>query len=764
MPFIILAIFVASILTALFYKRYGKLVIALLSLLFIVIVAFFSRYLAPVTHGKTFTTTYSWIESLHINLSFYIDGLSLFFVLLISVFGLLVFLYAFSYMKHYDQRNRFFSYLLFFMGAMLGVVLSANLISLFVFWELTSFSSFLLIGFNHEKKDSRKAARQALLITAGGGLALMSGFILLEVITSSGFNMLEILDQPDTIATSSLKTASIILIALGCFTKSAQFPFHFWLPNAMAAPTPVSAYLHSATMVKAGVYLILRLNPAFIDFLLWHYLLGIVGAITMIWGAYKALQVDDLKKILAYTTISALGIFFMMIGFGGADALNAVMIYILAHAFYKGGLFLSAGSIDHQAGTRNISELSGLFKKMPYTSWAVILCFTSMAGLLPFLGFVGKESLYDVLFHEEGLMSNLYLALLFVASVFFTTISIEVIYKALFKVKSQDQKVTEAEFSMRVSPLFLAIGGLVLGLVPFLIEPIINYSAASSYGEPISKKLKLWHGFNLVFLLSAITWATGVALFFVRKSLKKYTMPDWLSSDYVYDKFLKGIKIISKGITMQIQNGLLRNYIATILLTFSVLIVLVLAYGDLFVLPATEELVKELQIYEMVIFALIVLAVVFLFKTRSRLIVTATFGIIGYSLALAYTLFSAPDVAITQFLAETLSLILLILILHKLPSYTLEKFIAHKKYFPVAVFFGLVMSYLSFIMLNLENNSSLKSYFLNKSVTEGKGENAVNVILVDFRALDTLGEITVLAITMIGIIALLRADAKKNKA
>ena len=761
----ILAVFFASILTPFFYNRYKKVVAPMLSLLLLGIIIYFSTFLGLIIKGKTITSMIPWIDSISVHLSFYLDGLSLFFALLISIFGLLVLLYSFQYMRHFPRQGRFFSYLLFFMGSMLGVVLSANLISLFVFWELTSFSSFLLIGFNNHKEDSRRAARQALLITAGGGLALMSGFILLEILTSSGFNFIEILNNSEKVVTSDLAAITIILIAIGAMTKSAQFPFHFWLPNAMTAPTPVSAYLHSATMVKAGVYLIFRLNPIFQELALWSHLLGLTGAITMSWGAFKAMQEDDLKRILAYTTISALGIFFMMTGIGGEDAFNAVIIYVMAHALYKGGLFLSAGSIDHQTGTRKVSELSDLTKKMPYTSIAILLCFASMAGIIPFLGFVGKESLYDVLYHSGDSFARIYLVLLFLAGVFFTAVSIEVIYHALIKKGSlQNKSIRETKFLMILSPFILALAGFLTGVIPnSIVQPLLKWSAAGIYQSDPSMKLKLWHGFNPVLLLSVITIISGIGAYLIRRSVRKFKKPDWMNSDFLYDKCMHGIERLSKNITVWVQNGFLRNYIAMVILTFSAIVVYTLAKGKLLALPNIHLLLEGMQIYELVIISLITIAVVFLFKTKSRLIVTATFGIIGYSIALAYTLFSAPDVAITQFLAETLTLILLILILHKLPSYTLKKFIAHKGYLPIAVIFGLIMSYISFTMLNLEKDAKLKTFFLEKSISAGKGQNAVNVILVDFRAFDTLGEITVLTVTMIGIIALLKVKPDKHK-
>ena len=754
---LILGIFVISLLTPVLYHRFRTFTLVGLSLVLLGSIGYFSTFIGAVVSGETIVEKVTWISSLDVHFSFLIDGLSLFFVLLISSFGLLIVLYSHEYMEDSPQRGRFFCYLLLFLGSMLGLVLSANLISLFVFWELTSFSSFLLIGFNHPEAESRRAARQALLITAGGGLALMAGFILLEISTDSGFNLIDILAQPDAVANSGLQTAAIVLIALGAFTKSAQFPFHFWLPNAMAAPTPVSAFLHSATMVKAGVYLIFRLNPLFEDVLLWQYLLGITGAVTMTWGALKAFQADDLKKIFAYTTVSALGIFFMMTGLGGKEAIDAALVYVLAHALYKGALFLSAGNIDHQTGSRRVSQLSDLGRKMPATGTAVMASLASMAGVLPLLGFVGKELLYDALYHAENEGSLLYLALLFLAGALFTAVSIEIVYHALLKRgQLQHRSIREAGLWMTVPPLLLATLSLGLGLVPGVaVEPLLQWSAASVHGEGPAMKLKLWHGFNLVLLLSVVTLLAGVGLYFIRQPLRRLRKPAWLTGDYWYDQAISGLQATARATTNLLQNGYLRKYIAMVVMAFSAMLIFVFAKGAVWRFVSLEGIAEGLQIYELVIFALTVLAVIFLFKVRSRLVVTATFGIIGYGIALAYTLFSAPDVAITQFLAETLTLILLILILHRLPRYTIQKPVERLRYLPFAILFGAVMAATSFLMMNQEKDSDLQRYFLEKSISEGKGKNAVNVILVDFRALDTLGEITVLTITMIGIVALL---------
>lgn len=751
-------VFLFAIVTGLFYERNTRLIQFVLATLLLSLLVYFGTFYSQIILGDSVVETNAWVASLHIGLDMYLDGLSYFFVLLILGIGLLVLLYSFQYMQHYQEKGRFFAYLLFFLGSMMGLVLSANPISLFVFWELTSLSSFLLIGFQNEKKESRRAARMALLITAGGGLALLAGLILLSILGGNSYDIPDLLTSKSFDTGSSLVTVTIMLIIIGAATKSAQFPFHFWLPGAMAAPTPVSTYLHSATMVKAGVYLILRVNPIVESIDLWGDSLGIVGAVTMTYGAFRSLQEDDLKKILAYTTISALGIFFMMVGVGGSAAVNSVVIYILAHALYKGTLFLTAGAIDHEAGTRKLSELSNLKIRMPITSIVMSLALASMAGLIPFIGFVGKEALYDVLYHASGTVEYVFLILLFVAGAFFTAVAIDVVKNAIFsKVQGDSSGFGEAGLLMLLPSSLLAASGLLFGIFPgILLEPLLKWTSAAALAGQTSLHLKLWHGFNVVFLLSLLTLLSGVVLYKFRRLFRVHSRPAWLQSDFYYDRLLLIIDYSAKVSTRIIQNGLLRNYIAVTVLVFCSVQFLVLLDSELFNWPTQNILFRELQIYEVVILVLVVIATGYLFKTRSKLIVTATFGIIGYSIALAYVLFSAPDVAITQFLAETLTLILLILILHRLPSYTLKERIPNRWYLPVAILFGLTMTFVSYTLLNSPKGSHLKSSVLTQSISQGKGQNAVNVILVDFRALDTFGEITVLTVTMLGIIALLR--------
>lgn len=768
----ILALLLTATAMPFLYKKYRPLSLLIAILVTGGVTAYFCFFIHPVVNHAAFTSDYLWAPAVGVNLSFYLDGLSLFFALLVSVFGWLITIYSISYIKSYAHAGRFFGYLLFFMGSMLGVVLSANLITLFIFWELTSFSSYLLIGFKNKNEKSRWAARQALLLTSAGGLALMAGFIMLGMNPAGGFDLTALLQASgDATPPEGVITASVILILFGAATKSAQFPFHFWLPNAMEAPTPVSAYLHSATMVKAGVYLIFRLNPLFEGVALWKDLLMLMGAVSMIWGAANALQADDLKKILAYTTISALGIFFMMTGGGSEKAIDAAILYVMAHALYKGCLFLVAGSVDHETGARKISALSDLGKKMPLTAAAAIGACLSMAGIIPFIGYIGKESLYEALHHSHQGVSTLLLILLIAASVVFVAIAVEISYNVFFKKgKMHDKPVHEASRGMAVPALALAAAGFIFGVFPSALpQPVLKSAAASIAGGETAMELKLWHGFNLVFVLSLITLAAGVVLYLFRESVRKgwkmVKRPVFLKSNAVYNLAISGLEKTAFHQTRLIQNGYLRNYISMFLIVFCLLAASTFFHFDFndLIADGGKKIWRGLQIYELAILTLILIAVIVLLTTDSRLVVTATFGIIGYSLALAYTLFSGPDVAITQILAETLTLLLLILILHRLPRYSITRYIVKFKYLFVACFFGGIMAFISFLTLTYEKNTELKDYFLLSSVPKGKGENVVNVLLVDFRAFDTLGEISVLVITMFGIIALLKTKNPEEK-
>ena len=722
---------------------------------------YFISLLPVVVSGEGVWVSYSWIPSLGIEISFLLDGLSLFFVLLISGFGFFIFLYASSYLKGHMYFDRFFIYLYLFMSSMLGLVLSGNLISMFVFWELTSLSSYLLIGFYNENETSRKNALQAMLVTVLGGLAMMAGIILTGMITGT-YSFSELLSSSQVLKDHPWYLVAMILILLGAFTKSAQFPFHFWLPNAMAAPAPVSAYLHSTTMVKAGIYLLARISPIFGNTPEWQIILTSVGGFTMITGAFLAIQYTDLKKILAYTTISALGVMVFLIGIGTPLAIKAAMVFLLAHALYKGTLFLVTGNIDHETGTREVNELSGLSKKLPYTAYAAVLAALSMAGVLPFFGFIAKEILYEAAMHFSA--GNVIIVLaVFLTGVAFTALALEIGFAVFFgKYRETPKKAHEAPPFMLAGPMLFATLGLVGGLfAEFLVQPLLGSSATAVLNVEQVLKLSLWHGFTLVLGLSLLTLFFGYLLFRIRYRIRGWAVH--IQSAYRfgpgagYQKLIPGLLSLATAQTRFFQNGSLRSYITTIVGFFTLLVLITLGTKNFnFDLWARVSLIQGLRLYEVVMVVLILVAFYIIITSKSRLTTLVSMGVLGYGIAIIFLFYGAPDVAMTQFLIETLTLVLFVLILHRLPSFIESKRFEGKLSIAVSVVFGLVMAYLLLMVTEFPLESELRTFYAQEAYPLGKGRNVVNVILVDFRQLDTMGEIAVLAIAAIGIFAMFK--------
>ena len=450
--------------------------------------------------GETLLVSWSWVPSLGVDFTLVVDGLSLLFGVIITLVGALVMLYAGAYLSGHSQLKQFYIYIVFFMLSMLGVVFSNNLITLFVFWELTSLSSFLLIGFYNEKGASRRAALQALLVTGSGGLFLLVGILTLGIVAGS-FDINVLVAQASSIQSHPLYAMIVILVLIGAFTKSAQFPFHFWLPDAMEAPAPVSAYLHSATMVKAGIFLLARLTPVLGGTEFWSGLIILVGAVTMLLSAWIAIGQTDLKRILAYSTISVLGILVFLIGIGSSLSIKAAMVLLVAHALYKGTLFLSAGSIDHETGSRDILKLSGLRKFMPVTALTMGLAALSQAGLPPMLGFISKELLYEVTLGSP--YKTLLTGIVLITNVLLVSVAGLVSLKPFFgKYIPLAKEPHEAPFAMWFGPIVLSGLGLLFGFFPGLMgDALIAPAVAASLGETVKVKLAIWHGFTPMLLL-----------------------------------------------------------------------------------------------------------------------------------------------------------------------------------------------------------------------------------------------------------------------
>ncbi|MDQ2077721.1 putative monovalent cation/H+ antiporter subunit A [Marinimicrobium sp. ABcell2] len=739
----------------------------LLALLPLGLTFYFVSHIPAVSNGEVILQSWDWMPGLDINLSFMLDGLSLMFALLISFIGTFILIYAGSYLRGHRYLGRFYVTMLCFMASMLGVVLSDNLISLFVFWELTSITSYLLIGFNHEDKDARKCALQGLLVTVGGGLALMAGLIMLGMAGGS-FELSEILNSDNDLLTSSFTVGMILCILAGTFTKSAQFPFHFWLPNAMAAPTPVSAYLHSATMVKAGVYLMARLNPGLGEHPLWTALLCSAGAVTMVLGAYLAYSATGVKKVLAYSTIMALGTLTMLIGIGTDHAMIAFATFLLAHSLYKGALFMIAGILDHETGTKDLTVMGGLRSAMPITAVAATVAGLSLAGMPPLFGFVAKEALFEAVLGApwQG-------AVLIVAAVASAILVIAVAGAIAVKpfwgaLGNTPKKPHEAPIGMLLGPIVLAFTSLLFGVVLYAPDTLLVAAAVTSVkGAPVDFYLSLWHGVNWPLILSIGSVVAGVTLYLLwnanrRILIKVNGAVSRFGPEAGYFKMMDGFVGIANWHTRVLQNGVMGNYMIVLVMTTVILTGYTLLSQHGFYLALN---LSDMNFYEGAIALLLTIAAIYVILTRSRLGAVATLGVLGFSVALIFILFSAPDLGITQVLVETLTVILLVLVLFKLPGFShySTRFEIWRDG-TVAVFFGVLMTLLVHAAIDVRYFESISSYFVQASYPDAQGRNIVNVILVDFRALDTLGELFVLAIAALGVFSMLnlRAEVKKS--
>lgn len=727
-----------------------------LALVPLAIGTFFLTHADQISGGTAISTSVPWVPDLDIALSFYLDGLSLLFALLIAGIGALVVIYAGGYLAGDSRLGRFYAYLFFFMGSMLGLVLADNVITLFVFWELTSISSYLLIGFDHERKESRTAALQALFVTGAGGLALLAGLLLLGM-AGGTFELSALRAHAEHIRGHEMYAPMLLLILAGAFTKSAQFPFHFWLPSAMEAPTSVSAYLHSATMVKAGVYLIARMNPILGETPLWFYLIATVGAVTTLLGAYLAFRATDLKQILAYSTISVLGTLTMLLGLGTERAIEAALVLLVAHACYKGALFLVAGAVDHSAHQRDVRQLGGLRSAMPITMTAAALAGLSMAGVLPAFGFIGKELYYEAVGHVGGVA---WACVAIAANMLLVAVVGLVCVKPFFGPKTAAAAhAHEAPFSLWLGPATLGALGLLLGVLPQTTAgPFVSASVAAVSGEPTAVKLALWHGVNLTLILSLFTLAGGVVLYVLRNRLLFLGKLDAavapLGPARLYQHWLEALNFTARWQTRVLQNGHLRFYLMTIIGTTVVLVWTALRNG---LLPRVAVDGLDVRFYEAALAALILLAALVAVRSRSRLASIAGLGVVGYAVAAIFILFGAPDLAMTQFVVETLTVILLVLVFYHLPDFkSFSSQRSRRRDALVALLTGGTITMLLLFATTVRSHRPVSDYFSKHSVPDGHGRNIVNVILVDFRALDTLGEITVLAIAGIGVYALLK--------
>ncbi len=763
LPVIVLAGFAGAALMAVVSASWAARIAAVTAAAVFVLAA---GAIAEVGVGMTVQAPFWSVPSLGIGGGLVLDGLSLIFALLISGIGALVFLYSGQYLKGDPRQRRVLVVLSLFMGAMLGAVLADDIILLFVFWEITSLASYLLVGTDSTNANARKAALKALLVTGGGGLALLAGLILVGMAAGTT-SISGIIAAREAVLAHPVAMPAMLLIILGCFTKSAQVPFHFWLPAAMAAPTPVSAYLHSATMVKLGIYLLARLNPVYADEMVWQSVLTWFGLATATAGAVLALRESDLKSVLAYTTVTALGTLVLLIGLAPDVSATAAMTFLIVHALYKAAFFLLAGIVDHKTGVRDLTALGGLYKAMPITAAAAVLAALSMAGLPPFVGFVGKELLYASTM-EADFGTELLLIGGFVVNATMVAIAGVLSYRLFFGPRMPTPKVPkDPHWTMYGGPVLLAALGLVAGGMPELIGGALVQPAASvMLGHPADVTLKLWHGFNVLLALSAATVAAGGVLFAQWKRLhprlSRASLFERAGPSRAYDSLLADTIAGCEAVTARIQHGSLAGYLRTLFLTAGLALLGTLLLRQGFAAPPLEEwLAVDPRALAFLLIAIGAAATAFAGTFLAAII---AMGLVGFATAVVFLTFGAPDVAFTQFAVETLMVVILAAAIVRLPISGADSRALPRKLKDgaVALVTGGAVTAVLLAVLAADFDPRLGEWFGAASVAEAHGRNVVNVILVDFRALDTLGEIMVLAISAFAIAALLRAGKKET--
>ena len=751
-----------------------------------------ARLIPMVASGHTYTHTYQWIPSLDINFTTYLDGLSMIFGLLISGIGSLVVLYSIFYLSSKESLQHFYCYLLLFMGAMLGVVFSDNLMVLYAFWELTSVSSFLLISFWHHRKASRAGAQKSMLITVTGGISMLAGFIMLHMMADS-YSVHEIIHQIESLSEHKLFIPTMVLILLGAFTKSAQFPFHIWLPDAMEAPTPVSAYLHSATMVKAGIYLVARLSPIFGGQILWFWLITTVGLITLFWGSFNAIKQTDLKALLAFSTVSQLGLIMSLVGMGSvayalefeadmviySQATFAALFHLINHSTFKGALFMMVGIVDHEVGTRDIRRLGGLMTIMPLTFTVAVIGSFSMAGMPPFNGFLSKEMFFAAVLHlkELDLFSISSFGILFpivawIASVFTFIYSMIIIFKTFLGrplVPKVERHVHEAPITLLIAPLILCL--LVIGLFFFpniLGEYILKPAMASIYPnltsvETLTPEIHAWHGINGEILMTVAVIFIGTLLYRLLGKWKSiyYLYPSKWSLNGLYTNFVSGSEWLGNKVTNIYMSGSLRHYTIYIYSFFIVSVGIFFFYSGAFSFNAEGN--ASIEWFEWSLIIVMLVAAIFILFVKSRITAIILNGVLGFGVTFFFVLFRAPDLALTQLVVESVTTVLFLLSFYYLPEWkpTKSSKFTMLSNSVISIAVGVLVSAISLAVLNYDKFNTISKYFEDAYELAG-GKNIVNTILGDFRGFDTMLEVVVLFIAGLGVYTLIKFKVKKG--
>jgi len=747
---------------ALWLLRRAPSAAPLLAAIPLLLFAAFCSFVPSVLAGNPIETVVDWLPSAGVALAFRVDGWSLLFSLLITGIGSFIFLYASRYLRGDADLPRFFAFLTLFMAAMLGAVLADDLVVLLVFWEATSLASFLLIGYRPEDAAARRSAQQGLLITTAGGLCLLAGAILLGSAAGT-FRISQIVADAAQVAAHPNAPVVIVLVALGAFAKSAQVPLHAWLPNAMVAPTPVSAFLHSATMVKLGVYLLARLNPVYGESPVWVGLLSCAGLATVITGAVLALRQTDLKRVLAYSTIVSLGTLVALIALPHGAAAAAVAVFLIVHALYKAALFMVAGIVDHETGTRDTSRLGGLARCMPITAAIALASALSMAGLPPFAGFVAKELLYEASLHSAG--SWLPAALALLGNAVMVAVGCVVAVRVFWgPPKGVHPPAHDPPWPMWLGPAVLAVAGVVLGVAPALAGELVGAAALAIAGRSVDVDLKLWHGITPPLALSALTLALGVLVYSqwdrLHRWLAGHSAIERLGPDLGYDRGLRLLQRLAAWQTNRVQTRSLRDYVGRTLAVFALAVLATLVAQGGWAWPGWPQ---AWTLHAALPF-LLVLAAWTVLRAHDFMRGIVAAGLVGFALALVFLFHGAPDLAFTQFSVEAVAVVVLLAIVGRMRFRGPDARPAsqRKRDAAIALAVGAMGSALLLSVLATPFDDRLSAFFREASVPLAQGRNLVNVIIVDFRALDTLGEITVLALAAMAAAAVIAGAARRT--
>ncbi|MGG4128183.1 Na+/H+ antiporter subunit A [Paenibacillus illinoisensis] len=757
----------------------------------VLLFSYFASLIPAVSQRNMVSGYVPWIPSLDIGFNLYLDGLSLLLTLLITGIGVLVVFYSIYYMDKKEDLNRFYLYLLMFMGAMLGVVLSDNMIVLYGFWELTSITSFLLIAFHYKRKASTSGAQKSFLITVFGGFAMLAGFMMMYLMTGT-FSIRATITEWGQIQDSALFLPALVLILIGAFTKSAQFPFHIWLPDAMEAPTPVSAYLHSATMVKAGLYVIARFTPIFGGEGTWFWLVTGVGLLTLCYGSFLAVKKNDLKAILAYSTISQLGLIMSLLGIGSAAlyfgygessavytvAITAALLHLFNHATFKAALFMVVGIVDHETGTRDIRKLGGLASFMPVTFTVALVGALAMAGIPPFNGFLSKELFFQAMVEVThlrifglGSWSILLPVLAWLASVFTLIYALIIVFKTFLgnrRTELPAEKLHEAPVGMLIPPVILGVLVITFGLFPDLLAGSLIEPAMASVlpalldgNEHFDVHFSLWHGITPELIMTIGVIILGITLYKLlprwRNVYEHY--PQGLTINNMYHVILDNVQHYARKWTEAYMNGSVRNYLVYIFsFTVALLVYAFFRSGENITWNFKGH--APFSFYEAVLLVALIAAAVSIPFAKNRLSAVIMTGAVGYLVTLLFVLFRAPDLALTQMIVETVSVALFLLCFYHLPE--LQRGRSSRKYLSVnmivAIAVGIVMTFVALAASGTASLESISNFFVQESYNLAGGKNVVNVLLVDFRGFDTILEIMVLGVASLSIYSMINLN------